>query len=313
MTPLLFKLAAGLLSLYVGGELMVRGSAALGLRLGMTPLLTGLTIVAFGTSAPELVVSLQAAWRGQTGLAMGNVVGSNIANIALVLGLSTLMRPVEIDSRLVRHDVPIMLVCSLVLVLMLIDHQLSRPEGVALLLGLIAFLVFTVYDSQAPKAAVRREFAEAIPGNTQSWSLAFLMVLTGAVMLIWGGGLFVTGAMGVSVVLGVAPAVVGLSVTAIGTSLPELATSLVAAVRGYGDMAVGNVVGSNIFNILFVLGLTSTVMPLNRGGVSILDLVIMLAFSVVSMRLLASHAVMERWEGAVLVSGFLAYMAWLFA
>jgi cation:H+ antiporter len=312
LTFFILNLMGGLALLYLGGELMVRGSASLGLRLGMTPLLTGLTIVAFGTSAPELVVSLQAALNGKGGLAVGNVVGSNICNIALILGISTLVRPIKVDARLVRHDVPIMLVCTLLMVVMLLDGKISRLDGVTLLLCLAAFVAYTVRDSRSTSQRVRAEFQEAVRDVDHSVIKSVLITMGGLGLLVWGGGSFVTGAIGFSEAFGIAPAVIGLSVAAVGTSLPELATSVVAAMRGYGDMAAGNVVGSNIFNILSVLGVTSTVSPLNSGAVTMVDLGVMLAFSFVSMRLLGTQWVMERWEGALLVTGFVVYMTWLF-
>jgi cation:H+ antiporter len=306
------NLFGGLLLLYFGGEGVVRGAASTGLRLGMTPLLTGLTIVAFGTSAPELMVSLQAALSGEGSLAVGNVVGSNICNIALVLGLATLFKPIKVDARLVRHDVPIMLACTALLVLILLDGMVSRLEGSLLLVLLVVFVVYTILDSRSPTRHVQAEFHEAVKDGDRPLIWSLLMGAAGLGLLVWGGKLFVSGAIGISAALGIAPAVIGLSVAAIGTSLPELATSVVAAVRGYGDMAAGNVVGSNIFNTLSVLGLTGVITPLDSGGVTYMDLGVMLVVSVVSLRLLSTHSLMERWEGGALVTGFVAYMAWLF-
>jgi cation:H+ antiporter len=313
LTPDLINLTIGLLLLYGGGEGLVRGSVSLGLRLGMSPLLTGLTIVAFGTSAPELMVSLQAALSGNGSLAVGNVVGSNICNIALILGISTLVRPIEVEARLVRHDVPIMLACSVVLAAMLFNGVLTRVEAGILLTGLLVFIVYSIRDSRSSGPSTRKEFSEAIRNGGKPLALSVVFMVLGIVALVWGGRIFVEGAVGVSRDMGIAPAVIGLSVAAVGTSLPELATSVVAAMRGYGDMAAGNVVGSNIFNTLSVLGLTGMVAPLPADGVTLVDLGVMLMFSVVSLRLLATRSAMERWEGAVLLAGFLVYMAWLFS
>ena len=312
MTTYLLYLAAGMFLLYFGGEGMVHGSTALGLRLGMTPLLTGLTIVSFGTSAPELVVSLQATLSGTSSLAVGNVVGSNICNIGLILGLSVLFRPIEVEARLVRHDVPIMLACAFLLALLLLDGVLSRFEASMLLLALVVFIVFTIRDTRAPKRALQVEFGQALKNDHAPMPIAIMLAAAGAGLLVWGGGLFVEGAVGISETLGIAPAVIGLSVAAIGTSLPELATSVVAALRGHGDMAAGNVVGSNIFNTLSVLGISGVVLPLNAAGVTWVDLCTLILFSVVTLRLLWTHSAMERWEGATLVAAYLGYMAWLF-
>lgn len=308
----LLPLIAGLLLLYLGGEGTVRGSASLGLRLGMTPLLTGLTIVALGTSAPELMVSLNAALQGQGDLAVGNVVGSNICNIGLILGLSTLFNPVRVEARLVRKDVPLMLLSSGVIVVMLLDSTVSRVEGGVLVTGLALFLAHTIRDSKRPRAAIRREFREALKGDHFSLPASLGLVALGIALLVVGGRLFVHGAVAASAAFGIAPAVIGLSVAAIGTSLPELATSVVAAVRGYGDMAAGNVVGSNIFNSLTVLGSAALVTPLESGGVTVVDLGVMLAFSALSLRLLSTRRTMERWEGGALLAGFALYLAWLF-
>jgi cation:H+ antiporter len=301
----------GLLLLYLGGEGVVRGSVSLGLKMGITPLLTGLTIVAFGTSAPELMVSLQAALRGEDGLAIGNVVGSNICNIGLVLGLTVLVRPIFVDSKLVRRDVPIMLACAFVLLALLIDFELSRLDGAILAMGLLAHIVFTVRTSRVAKWGVRTEFREAVPGRQLTVGAGLLFAVLGLATLLWGGSVFVQGAMGFSEELQVSPALIGLSVAAIGTSLPELATSTVAAARGYGDLAAGNIVGSNIFNTLSVLGITSLTTPLDRGAVTPVDLAVMIMASLLTLRLMVTRSVMERWEGGLLLAGFAGYMAWL--
>lgn len=309
----LLSLFGGMLLLYAGGEGMVRGSTSLGLRLGMTPLLTGMTIVAFGTSAPELMVSLQAALSGQGNLAIGNVVGSNICNIALILGLATLVRPIKVDARLVRHDVPIMLGCTLILILMLRDDWVTRQEGFLLCALLVAFLAYSIWDARAPKAKVKAEFKQAVRNGQRSLPGSIVLTVAGLGLLVLGGRLFVQGAVGISTHFGVAPAVIGLSLAAVGTSLPELVTSVIAAARGYGDMAAGNVVGSNVFNTLTVLGVTGSITPLNGDGVTNVDLGVMLFFTLLSLRLLATDSVMARREGAALLVGFAAYMVWLFS
>jgi cation:H+ antiporter len=302
----------GLVLLYGGGEAVVRGSASLGLRLGMSPLLTGLTIVAFGTSAPELMVSLQAALRGESGLAVGNVVGSNICNIGLILGFSALIRPTRIDSQLVRREVPVMVAGAALLWLLMLDGYLSRVEGGLLFALMLAYLTYTIRASRSGKRAVVSQFRDAIPSPPLSVQKAILLTVLGLAALSYGGQLFVRGAIVVSGLLGVAPAVIGLSVAAVGTSLPELATSIVAAYRGFGDMAIGNVIGSNIFNTLSVLGITALAIPLGRGAVTNIDLGVMMLASLVVLPMMSTRARMERWEGALLMTGFLGYMLWLF-
>lgn len=312
MTFSLLILFGGLVLLFIGGEAVVRGSASLGLRLGITPMVTGLTVVAFGTSAPELMVSMQAALSGEGGLAVGNVVGSNICNIGLILGISTLIRPAVIDSSLVRRDVPTMIASGLVVAGLLLNGVLSIFEGSLLVIAMLAHIAYTVKSARAAKRAVREEFEHAVPEDTLSTQLSILVAVIGLAVLLLGGKVFVQGAVAISTNFGVAPAVIGLSIAAIGTSLPELATSVVAAVRGYGDMAAGNVIGSNIFNSLSVLGLTAVVTPLSLGGVGIVDLAVMVLASFVGLRLMSAKTPMRRWEGGVLVTGFAAYMVWLF-
>jgi cation:H+ antiporter len=307
------NLLIGLALLYAGGDALVRGAATLGTRLGMSSLLTGLTIVAFGTSAPELMVSLQAALQDEGGLAVGNVVGSNICNIGLILGMSILIRPIGINAALVRRDVPIMIVCALMLFAFLNDDEISRLEGALLLTGLAAHIVFTIRESNKARKRVRREFREAMPAKIPSFMLSVVMVVLGLGILVLGGNLFVKGGISLASYLGVPPAIVGLSVMAIGTSLPEFATSIVAAIRGYGDMVAGNVVGSNIFNVLSVIGLTASSTSVTRGSVTNVDLAVMMVASLLALRLMRTDARMDRWEGSVLLVGYLLYIGSLFA
>ncbi|MDJ0654025.1 MAG: calcium/sodium antiporter [Xanthomonadales bacterium] len=302
---------AGLVLLYAGGESLVRGAASLGLRLGMTPLVVGLTIVAFATSAPELLVTTQAALQGEGGLAVGNVVGSNICNIGLILGITTLVRPTRIDVKLVRLDVPVMLGASVLLALLLIDSRVTRIEGTLLLLGLVSYMAYTVYQSRKAGRWEQQEFEESVP-QEHSTILSVIQVVGGVLLLVYGGKLFVDGAVDIAASLGVPAAIIGLSVVSIGTSIPELATSIVAAVRGHSDLAAGNLVGSNIFNVCSVLGLTALVSPLDAGQVTWIDLGVMLAASALTMRLMFTAARIERWEGGILLLGYLTYLTWLF-
>lgn len=305
-------LAAGLLFLVLGGEAVVRGAANLGMRLGLSALATGLTIVAFGTSAPELVVNLRAASLGASDMAVGNVVGSNIANIGLVLGLSALVRPLRLDVRVIRNDIFIMVAAALLAAVFLAADAMTRWEGSVLVALVVAYAVFNLRAARKARPTSRASFEAAMAHEDRGlgWDLALL--LGGLVALAGGGQLFVTGAVELATTLGVSTAVIGLTVVAVGTSLPELATTAIAAWRGYGDMAIGNVVGSNIFNILSVLGFTALVFPINRGDIGNADLLMFLASTLVLLRFITTGSRMDRWEGAVLFVGFCAYLVWRF-
>jgi cation:H+ antiporter len=308
----LFLLAVGLVLLYVGAEGLVRGSAALALRLGLTPLVVGLTVVAFGTSSPELVVSLDAAFAGRGTIAVGNVVGSNICNVTLILGLSALIRPMKVQAQLIRLDVPIVVGCSLLLVALLFDGGLGRVEGALLGLGLAGYVAFSLYQARKEKPEVRETISGVAPAPRGAAWVEGLFVVAGLGALVAGADLFVGGAVVVAERLGVNQAVVGLTVVALGTSLPELATSVVAAIRDEGDLAIGNVIGSNIFNILGVLGVTALAHPVQREGIDLLDLGVMTAAALLLLPLMRSGFRLNRWEGALLLAfygGYIFYLA----
>jgi len=303
--------AGGLVLLYLGGESLVSGAAAVGRRIGMTPLVAGLTIVAFATSAPELAVCLQAAIDGEHGLALGNVVGSNICNLALVLGLTSLARPSELGARFLRRDVPIMIASTVLVLIMLMDGELSRTEGGVLIAGIVAYLILEVRRARERRGRALGVLAEEPGKPPQAFLLSSLLLAGGLALLVWGGDLLVTGGVVIASRLGVPAAVVGLSVAALGTSLPELATSIVAARRGYGDMAVGNLVGSCIFNLLSILGITSFVIPLSRDAVTNIDLGVMFAVTLLVYPLMRIGKRIERWEGSLLVLIYVGYISWL--
>ena len=302
-------LAAGLAALFLGGEMLVRGAASLGRHVGLSPLVSGLTIVAFGTSAPELAVSLQAAMSGIAGLAVGNVVGSNICNIALILGMTALIRPPRVEAKLIRLDVPIMIACSIVLAVLLLDAQISRIEGAALTIGLAIYIAYTIIAARDASRRVEREFAEALPAAPCSPPVSALLLVVGLGALIFGSDLFVDGAAGLAESFGVPPAIVGLSIVAIGTSLPEIATTVVAAIRGHPDMAVGNIVGSNIFNLLGILGITSLVHPVAQGAVTGIDIGVMIVVAMLVLPLMFTGARINRWEGTLMLGIYAAYLA----
>ncbi len=308
MVAIVTILIAGLVLLYAGAELLVRGSAALALRLGLTPLVVGLTVVAFGTSSPELVVSVKAALDGRSAISLGNVVGSNIVNIALVLGLSALIRPLQVNAQVVRLQLPVMIIVSVVAWLFLADGYLSRFEGFFFVLGIIAYTgasirlahkeagVHPVHIAQASKQKLRR----AVAG-----------VITGLVLLLFGAAFLVHGAVSFASMLGVSEAVIGLTLVAAGTSLPELATSVIATIKREGDISIGNVVGSNIFNILAILGIAALVTPLAVEGIRPGDFMVMIGVSLLTLPLMRSGFVLNRWEGLLLLICYCGYLYYL--
>ncbi|MCA3131208.1 MAG: calcium/sodium antiporter [Betaproteobacteria bacterium] len=317
MTLLLFAL--GLALLVAGAELLVRGASRLAGALGIPPLVIGLTVVAFGTSAPEMAVSVQAAASGETAIAMGNVVGSNIFNVLLILGLAALITPLVVHQQLVRLDVPVMIAAAFLLAFMARDGRLSLPEGAVLLASLAAYTALQVRlalrerDARVVaeyQGAVGREGARVNGG----WPWQVLLVAAGLVLLVMGSRLLVQSAVTLAGWLGISETVVGLTIVAAGTSLPEVAASVMASIRGERDIAVGNVVGSNVFNILGVLGLSALVsgqgLPV-PASVLAFDLPVMLAVAVACLPIFFTGWSIARWEGAVFLGYYVAYTAFL--
>jgi cation:H+ antiporter len=304
-------MVAGLALLYVGAEGLVRGSAALALRFGIPPLIVGLTIVALGTSSPELVVSLQAGLSGRGAIAVGNVVGSNIVNVAVILGLSAVIRATTVHAQLVRFDVPVLVVCSFLLVGLLADGTLSRVEALVLALTLALYVGAAIYLARRePGAEADVDLPELAAPTGAIWRDGVL-ILVGLGVLVVGGRMLVSGAVVIAERLGMSEAMIGLTVVALGTSLPELATSLVAAVRGEGDIAVGNVVGSNLFNILAVLGIAGLVHPIAQVDIGLVDLAVMTVLAILLLPLMRSGFRLVRWEGAVLLLIYVGYVVYL--
>lgn len=308
LTLSLFMLG-GLVFLAAGAEGLVRGSSALALRLGVTPLVVGLTVVAFGTGSPELFVSVEAAYRGDSGIALGNVIGSNISNVALILGLSALARPMKVRSELIRREMPLMIAVTLLLCLLLLDGTLSRVEGLGLAVASIAYTAFAYLSARRDRSAVvAEEFEEALTGPRRAAWVDVAFVVAGFAALLIGARLLLGGATVIAERFGVSQIVIGLTIVAIGTSLPELATSVVASVRGEADVAFGNVIGSNILNILLILGVAAMIRPIEAQGLRPLDLGVMVASAVLVLPLMWRGWVLNRWEGAVLVAGYVAYL-----
>ncbi len=304
----------GLALLYFGAEWLVRGSSSLAVRAGISPLVVGLTVVAFGTSAPELVVSVKANLVGQSELALGNVVGSNICNICLVLGVAALIFPLHIKRQVVRREMPILLVVSFVFYWMLRDGMVSVGEAGALAVGIVLYVVFSLraakkeptesgVDGEALAAAEKSGFGAVL--------LDVFLVALGMVVLVFGADSLVRGGASLASGFGVSEAVIGLTLVAFGTSLPELATSVVAAMKKEGDICVGNAVGSCIFNLLAVIGIAGLFGPLETGGITSVDLWVMLGATIVLLPMMAKGMSLARWEGAVLLAAYLGYTTWL--
>lgn len=308
MITQLFLFIAGLALLLLGADFLVRGATSIGLRLGITPLVAGLTIVAFGTSSPELAVGVDSSYRGLGDMAIGSVVGSNICNIALVLGAAALVRPINIQSQLVRLDIPVMIFCSLLLILVLMDGVISAFDGVVLVGGIAAYIFFSIYLARGEQKKIQDEFGEVVRDNLLAWWKEILLVVVGLGMLISGGSILVDTAVELARGFKIAPALIALTVIAVGTSLPELATAMLASFRRQGDIAIGNAVGSNIFNILAIVGISALVGPLRMGAIKWSDLVVLLAVSLILIPLVISRRQLERSEGVFLLAIYFLYM-----
>jgi cation:H+ antiporter len=320
MTWILF--AAGLLLLVLGAEALVRGASKLASSLGVPPLIVGLTVVAYGTSTPEIAVSLRAALAGQADIAVGNVVGSNTFNVLFILGLSAMIAPLIVSRQLVRTDVPLMVGISIVMLLMALDGRISRLDGGVLALGIVGYTVLLIRLARKEKAA-SREAAEAggkgVPARAEvatarTWIVNLAYIAAGLGLLVLGARWFVDSSIAIARMMGVSELVIGLTIVAAGTSMPEVATSIIASIRGARDIAVGNVVGSNIYNILAVLGLAALLSP---TGVAVapaaldFDIPVMLAAAAACLPIFFTGHLIARWEGWLFFGYYAAYTAFL--
>ncbi len=307
----------GLTLLIVGADVLVRGAAKLALSFGVSPLVIGLTVVAFGTSAPELAVSVGATLNGNPDLAIGNVVGSNIANILLILGISALVAPLVVHEQIIRQEIPIMLGASVLMVVMALDGTITRLEAGVLFALVIGYSVFLIRQSRQASAELESGFADEMPPDSnwdRHWSVQIGLIVVGLLALVQGSNWLVGAAVAFAQAFGVSDLVIGLTVVAVGTSMPEVATSIVAAMRGQRDIAVGNVVGSNVFNIFAVIGVTGLV---SAGGIPIseaarnFDLWVMLAVAFACLPIMLTGREISRWEGGVFLAYYAAYTAYL--
>lgn len=316
----IFMLAGGGVLLYLGAEWLVAGAAGLARSLGVSALIIGLTVVAYGTSTPEVIVGMQAAIAGHSEIALGNVLGSNIANLGLILGLAAILRPTHIDGALFRRELPLLVGSALAVPLLLLDGHVQWWEGAGLMTVAAIYTAWMVRSSHkatgeaVAAAAVTADAADAAGAPSPQGGRARLVAIAvvGLAVLVVGGQLLVEGAVGVARAIGMSERVVGLTIVAVGTSLPELVTSLIATRRGHTDIAVGNVVGSNIFNVLLCLGGASVVGRVGSPLPAVaIDVGAMIAFTVVGVVMMRSGRTITRLEGCVLVLGYAAFLVLL--
>lgn len=315
---ILFGIIAGFLALLAGGEILVRGATGLAIAAKVSPVVIGLTVVAFGTSAPELAVSVTSCYQGSTDLAIGNAVGSNITNILLILGLSAAVVPLTVHVRLIRLDVPIMIAAALALWALSANGQLSRVEGIILTISLAWYLIWTIKESRREEREIAAEFPESMstekaqgPGSVV---VNVVFVIIGLILLVFGSNSLVGACVELAHRWGVSELVIGLTVVAVGTSLPELVTSVLASIRGQRDLAVGNVIGSNIFNVLGVLGPSAIVAPDSIAVDSqslYFDIPVMVAVSIMCLPVFMAGFQVTRWEGFAMMLYYAIYVAFL--
>lgn len=312
-------LVLGLVVLTAGAELLVRHASRLAIVMGVSPLVVGLTVVAFGTSAPELVVSVRSTWMGQPDVALGNVVGSNIFNVLFILGASALIVPLRVSQQLVRFEVPLMVILSLAVWVLARDGSIGRLDGALLVSSLALYTFWAIRKSRREGAVIQAEYATGLDASSRvpgigGMLITVLLILVGLALLVLGARWFIDAANVIALQLGVSELVIGLTIVAAGTSLPEAATSILAAIRGERDIAVGNVVGSNLFNLMGVLGMSSL---LSADGVAVtetaqwLDLPVMIAVSVACLPIFFTGHLIARWKGALLLFYYVAYTAWI--
>lgn len=312
LTLVLFIL--GFVLLLGGANLLVEGASGLAKLLGVSPLIVGLTVVAFGTSAPELAVSIQSSLQGQADLAIGNIVGSNILNILLVLGIAAVITPISVHQRLVKLEVPIMIVVSLALFGLSLDEKLSRLDGLLLFSGILLYILFTIKTHHTVEVS-KSETEEESVASVYNIILQLLFIIVGLGLLVQGSQWLVDGAIVIAKLFGVSELIIGLTIVSIGTSLPEIATVVIASLKKEEDLVVGNVVGSNIFNILLVLGATSLLAPngLAVSGSAIgFDMPIMIAVAFACLPIFFRGYKIQRWEGGLFLGFYVAYTTYLF-
>ncbi len=310
-------LVFGLALLFFGAEWLVKGSSDLALKMGISPLVVGLTVVAFGTSSPELLASLEAnmSQPPQGGLALGNVIGSNICNIGLVLGLTALLRPLVVHKQVVRRDMPILLVSSILFIVFLRDGVIARWEGAIFTAGVITYTAVSLFlskrEGKASEELSEEDVKEALEGGAKKVFLSLGLIVVGLLVLIKGADFLVNSGVNIAQTLGVPEAIIGLTMIAFGTSVPELATSVAAVRKGEVDIITGNAIGSCVFNLLAVVGIVALVSPIVSNGVSSVDLSMMIGITLAVMILGIWGSVISRWQGGLLLIGYIGYSSYL--
>lgn len=314
-------IAGGLALLALGGELLVRGASRLAALAGISPLVIGLTVVSFGTSSPELAVSIQAGLGGNPNITIGNVVGSNIFNVLFVLGACALIMPLMVSVQVVRREVPIMIGTAFLTAILAVDGRIGLGDGVALFAIMLGYTIWSIVNGRKESEAARQEYEKGLGLNPAVsrpvWQMAIIqvvMVAAGLGLLVLGARWLIDGAVAVARALGVSDVIIGLTIVAAGTSLPEVVASLVATLKNERDIAIGNVVGSNIFNVLSILGLSAIVVPSGLpvpSSVLNFDLPVMLAVSVACLPIFFTGMSIARWEGALFLAYYVAYTAYL--
>ena len=305
-------IVGGLVLLFFGADWLVKGAVTMALHLGLSPLIVGLTVVALGTSLPEALVSVQASLDNQGGIALGNVIGSNILNIALILGLSALIQPLKVDSHLVKADVPLLVGASFLLIVLLEDFHISRMEGALLLLGIVFYVcgnIMTVKRTSPEEDKIEGMEIPEDPSKNLLRDIGFLIL--GLIALAFGSNFLVSGAIDLARIWGLSEALIGLTIVSIGTGTPELATALMAAYRKTADIAIGNAVGSNLFNIMFVVGLAGLVAPMDATGINSSDLYVMFGLTILLLPTVWTGMVLDRKEGFLFVAIYVAYLYYL--
>jgi len=308
----ILSLIAGLVLLYFGATFLIKGAVSIALRAGISVLVVGLTVVAYGTSMPEMVVSTMASIGNQGDIAIGNVVGSNIFNIGFILGICALILPLRVNLNVLRFDTPVMLFVAALFFLLFYDLQISRWEAILLFALAITYTVFNVIKSR--KESQKAETADidaSMPAKSKSVVIDLGFVALGIGVLVGGSYLLVNGATAIAKAFGASEAFIGLTIVAAGTSLPELATSIVAAIRKQSDIAIGNVVGSNIFNIVAILGISGIIHPLEAPGINTIDILVMIGFSAILIPMMKSGVRIGRREGAIILIAYIAYVVYL--
>ena len=312
MTYPILLIVVGAALLYFGAEGLVRGSASAALRMRIAPLIVGLTIIAFGTSSPELVVSIKAALKGNSEIALGNVIGSNICNIALIIGVAAIIRPIKVDKNFIKADMLLMVGVTALLILLMFDGNLDLIDGVIMFAGIVVYNVATIVSARKSSIdSVKIDENDDVPEKSKSIAKDAAFIVGGLAVLILGADLFVDGAVDIAKFLGASDLIIGLTVIAFGTSLPELATSIVAAIKGHAEISIGNAVGSNIYNILLILGVASMVSPINTVNVNVIDVAVMLAVALVLFPLSWTQHAISRKEGVFLLLVYVTYMYYL--